>query len=259
MGLFTRLFGKKKTPEEKARKQEIAEQGLKSDEEFSASQRAAKEKEAELAKAAKEAELAEVDQNEETVKEEGAEEKKAAPQRKQTVKSAAAPAAKKPVKSKEAVKEKVQKAPIEENKVEETIAESKPSRSGKFEIKKSKDGRFVFNLYASNYVIIATSQVYSSSTAAMNGIKSVIANAPTAPIEDQTLKSFEAHTYPKWELYQDKGGQYRFRLCASNGSCVCHSQGYTTKNACKNGIDSIIRSSQNAEIDKTYIMNKDEK
>ena len=133
------------------------------------------------------------------------------------------------------------------------LEESKSTRVGKFEIKKSKDGRYVFNLYASNSVIIATSQVYSSSSAAMNGIKSVITNAPTAQIEDQTLKTIATVPYPKWEIYRDKGDQYRFRLCASNGSCVCHSQGYTAKSNCKKGIESIIKFASDAEITKTYL------
>ena len=132
----------------------------------------------------------------------------------------------------------------------------KAVRSGRFEIKKSKDGRFVFNLYASNSVIVATSQVYSSSTAAMNGIKSVIANASTAQIEDQTLKTVTTVSFPKWEIYRDKSEHYRFRLCASNGSCVCHSQGYTSKTNCKKGIESIIKFAPGAEITKTYL-NKD--
>ena len=144
---------------------------------------------------------------------------------------------------------------VKEAKEEVTV--SKNSRNGKFEIKKSKDGRFVFNLYASNNVIVATSQVYSSSSAAMNGIKSVIANASTAPVEDQTLKDFTSVTYPKWEIYKDKGDQYRFRLSASNGSCVVHSQGYTSKANCKKGIESIIKFASDAEITKVYLDKKD--
>lgn len=139
----------------------------------------------------------------------------------------------------------------------ETITESKTTRSGKFEIKKSKDGRFVFNLYASNNVIVATSQVYSSSTSAVNGIKSVVANAASAQIEDQSLKKVTPVPFPKWEIYQDKGEQYRFRLCASNGSCVVHSQGYTSKANCKKGIESIIKFASDAEITKVYLDKKD--
>ena len=128
--------------------------------------------------------------------------------------------------------------------------------TGFFEIKKSKDDRYVFNLYASNNVIIATSQVYSSSQSAINGAKSVIENASKAKIEDQTLKNFTPESFPKWEIYKDKAGQFRFRLSASNGSCVCHSQGYTNKANCKNGIESIIRTAANAKIDKAYLIKK---
>jgi uncharacterized protein YegP (UPF0339 family) len=91
----------------------------------------------------------------------------------------------------------------------------------------------------------------------MNGIKSVIANAASSPIEDQTLKNVTTVPYPKWEIYLDKGDQYRFRLCASNGSCVCHSQGYTSKANCKKGIESIIKFANDAEITKAYLDKKE--
>lgn len=158
---------------------------------------------------------------------------------------------------------KVTKTPVNEAPVEvkttdnSTTTSAQNTRPGRFEIKKSKDGRFVFNLYASNSVIVATSQIYSSSTSAMNGIKSVIANAGSAAIEDQTLKNIVTVPYPKWEIYQDKGEQYRFRLCASNGSCVCHSQGYTSKANCKKGIESIIKFAADAEITKAYLEKKE--
>ena len=127
--------------------------------------------------------------------------------------------------------------------------------TGRFEINRTKDGKkFFFNLYASNKVGIATSQMYSTAQNALNGVRSVITNAPKAFIEDQTLKSYETLPFPKWEIYIDNGGKYRFRLNATNGNCVCHSQGYTSKASCKNGIESIIRSSRNAEIDKAYLI-----
>ena len=146
-----------------------------------------------------------------------------------------------------------------ENKIEISPTNDSNVITGKFEINRAKDGKkYFFNLFATNQIGIASSQMYSTSQSALNGVKSVIANAPKAPIEDQTLKTYETLPYPKWEIYLDQGGKYRFRLNASNGNCVCHSQGYTTKNACKNGIDSIIRSSKNAIIQKTYISSKDE-
>ena len=149
----------------------------------------------------------------------------------------------------------IKKEHKQEKKTElaKTKSSDKKSSKGFFEIKKAKDGRCVFNLYAANRVIIATSQIYSSSQSALSGIKSVIANCEKAMVEDTTLKDAKTLPYPKWEIYTDKAGAYRFRLNASNGSCICHSQGYTTKASCKNGIDSIIRTAKDASIDKAYL------
>ncbi len=48
----------------------------------------------------------------------------------------------------------------------------------------------------------------------------------------------------KFEIYKDKTQQFRFRLKANNGQIILASEGYTTKEACKNGIQSIVKNSQ---------------
>ena len=122
------------------------------------------------------------------------------------------------------------------------VQESRESANGKWEINRAKDGRFFFSLYASNHVVIAYSQIYSSLTAVTTGINSVIANASKSETEDTTLKKSASIPCPKWEIYYDKAQQYRFRLYAPNGLCICHSShGYSTKGGCKGGIDSIKR------------------
>ncbi len=165
-------------------------------------------------------------------------------------KSATAPAETK------SVEPKASKAKNTEDAASTAPTAKERTQAGFFEIKKSRDDRYVFNLYASNRVIIATSQIYSSSQAAQNGINSVIANAEKAGIEDNSLKNPTAQPFPKWEIYRDKAEQFRFRLYASNGSCICHSQGYTSKASCKNGIESIIRTAKTASVDKSYLIKK---
>ena len=141
-----------------------------------------------------------------------------------------------------------------EVKEADTVKESKASLNGKFDIKKAKDGRFFFSLYASNGIVIAYSQMYSSLSAVNTGIKSIINNMDKAGIEDTTLKKTVALPYPKWEIYIDKAGEYRFRLYASNGQCVCHSShGYASKSGCKGGIDSIRRFATDAKVNKTFL------
>jgi uncharacterized protein YegP (UPF0339 family) len=119
---------------------------------------------------------------------------------------------------------------------------------GKFIIKKTNTG-FVFHLKASNMQTVCTSQVYASLATCKAGCESVRKNCGSAT-EDQTLQKFEPLKNPKYEIYLDKAGEYRFRLKASNGENILSSQGYTTKAACKNGIASIAKNASDATIEK---------
>lgn len=117
---------------------------------------------------------------------------------------------------------------------------------GKFVVKKTNTG-IKFDLKATNGQVIATSEVYSSKDACLNGIASVTKNAPVAGIEDQTVEGFETVKNPKFEVYQDKAGEYRFRLTATNGQIIAVSEGYKQKDSCMNGIDSVKRNVEDAE------------
>ncbi|MBE5864386.1 MAG: DUF1508 domain-containing protein [Lachnospiraceae bacterium] len=109
---------------------------------------------------------------------------------------------------------------------------------GKFVIKETKTG-IKFDLKAGNGEVIATSEVYSTEAACKNGIASVTKNAPVAAIEDQTVEGFATAKNPKFEIYTDKGGEYRFRLKAANGQIIATSEGYKAKKSCENGIESV--------------------
>ncbi|MEQ8658518.1 MAG: YegP family protein [Hyphomicrobiales bacterium] len=56
----------------------------------------------------------------------------------------------------------------------------------RFEKKKSKNGKSMFNLKASNGQVIGTSEMYESEASCDNGIASVMKNAPDAKVDDQT-------------------------------------------------------------------------
>lgn len=106
-----------------------------------------------------------------------------------------------------------------------------------------------FDLKATNGQGIATSEVYDSRAACISGIESVRKNAPSARVEDQTVSGYKTVSNPKFELYGDKSGQYRFRLRARNGKVIAISEGYTTKAACENGIESVQRNAAEAEVE----------
>jgi uncharacterized protein YegP (UPF0339 family) len=120
---------------------------------------------------------------------------------------------------------------------------------GKFVVKTTKTG-FVFNLKAGNGEVIAVSEVYTTESACMKGIESVRKNSVEAKLEDQTVTDFEKVTNPKFEVYTDKSGEYRFRLKARNGEIIAVGEGYKAKASCLNGIDSIRRNAPDAEVVK---------
>ena len=118
---------------------------------------------------------------------------------------------------------------------------------GKFVIKTTKTG-IKFDLKATNGQVIATSEVYTTAAACKNGIASVAKNAPVANVEDQTVEGFATEKNPKFEIYTDKAGEFRFRLKATNGQVIAVSEGYTTHAACENGVASVKKNSVDAEV-----------
>ena len=118
---------------------------------------------------------------------------------------------------------------------------------GKFVIKTTKAG-VKFDLKAGNGEVIATSEVYTTEAACRSGIASVQKAAPAAAVEDQTVENFEAQKHPKFEVYTDKAGEYRFRLKASNGQIIAVGEGYKAKVGCLNGIESVKKNAPGASI-----------
>lgn len=118
---------------------------------------------------------------------------------------------------------------------------------GKFVVKKTNTG-IKFDLKATNGQVIATSEVYSSKESCMKGIESVKKNAPAAAVEDQSVEGFQTEKNPKFEIYVDKAGEYRFRLKATNGQIIAVGEGYTTHANCMNGVESVKKNAPDAEV-----------
>ena len=133
-----------------------------------------------------------------------------------------------------------------EEEAEEIPEEEKPVCNGKYIVKETASG-IKFSLAAGNNQIIGVSEIYSSRAAMEKGIESVRKNAPTANLEDLTAEPVVPATCPKFEIYNDKAGEFRFRLKARNGEIILASEGYKTKASCENGIES-VRKNAPAEI-----------
>lgn len=117
---------------------------------------------------------------------------------------------------------------------------------GKFVVRKTNTG-FKFDLKATNGQVIATSEVYTTEASCLKGVESVKNNC-VGEIEDQTIENFATVKHPKFEVYTDKAGEFRFRLKARNGEIIATSEGYTTKPNCLNGVESVKKNAPEAEI-----------
>ncbi|MGD8414386.1 MAG: YegP family protein [Candidatus Latescibacterota bacterium] len=106
-------------------------------------------------------------------------------------------------------------------------------KNPKFELYKTKAGKFRFRLYAVNGQIILTSQSYASKATAKKGIASVQKNAASEA-------QFERGTA--------KNGQLYFNLIAANKQVVGTSQMYASKATCTNGIKAVMRDAPKAGI-----------
>ena len=53
-----------------------------------------------------------------------------------------------------------------------------------------------------------------------------------------------------FEVYQDAKGEYRFRLKASNGQVIAVSEGYSSQEACLNGVESVRKNAENAKVEE---------
>ncbi len=105
--------------------------------------------------------------------------------------------------------------------------------AGKFDLKKSPSGKFMFNLKAGNGQIILTSELYESKSAAENGIESVKKNAG----DDG-----------RYERKESKKGEPFFVLKAANGQVIGKSEMYSGNSAMENGIESVKTNGPSAEV-----------
>lgn len=112
------------------------------------------------------------------------------------------------------------------------------------------DTGYKFDLYAANGQTIAGSEVYETLAACRKGAESVRKCALFAHLEDQTAEEFKSMPHPKFQIFRDRAGRFRFRLKARNGKVVAVSEGYLTKAGCENGIRSVRENAPDAEVEE---------
>lgn len=118
----------------------------------------------------------------------------------------------------------------------------------KFIIKNTKTG-IKFDLNIDGH-IVCTSEVYTALENCKKGIESVKKNSALNKIEDLSIENKERVTFPKFQVYEDKAGKFRFRLCASNGQIVAVSEDFVKKDDCLKVINLIVKKASKADIVK---------
>jgi uncharacterized protein YegP (UPF0339 family) len=106
--------------------------------------------------------------------------------------------------------------------------------AGKFVIRKTEKGNFVFNLKAANGQVILTSQPYSDKRGAMNGIESARNNAGNEA-------NFERRTA--------SNGQPYFVLKAANKQIIGQSEMYSAAPNMEKGIASVMKNASDAKLE----------
>lgn len=105
--------------------------------------------------------------------------------------------------------------------------------SGTFELFKSRNDKFMFNLKARNGQVILSSQMYEAKAGAINGIESVRAHAAHEQRYERAV-SAQAEPY--------------FVLKAGNGEVIGRSQTYSSNAAMENGIASVRANAPDAQV-----------
>lgn len=106
--------------------------------------------------------------------------------------------------------------------------------AGKYELKKTSNGEFMFNLKAGNGEVILTSERYAAKSGAQNGIESVRVNSPHDSRYDRRASS---------------AGQPYFVLKAGNGEIIGKSEMYSSASARDNGIESVKTNGSTTTVD----------
>ena len=120
----------------------------------------------------------------------------------------------------------------------------------KFVIRENEQEEIDYILKTDSGRVILHSRNYASDNACRKGIASVTRNSRTKNFEDCTVKkSGKFIKHPKYEIYGESEGEFKFRLKASNGQVVGTSSGYSTKEACLADIEELRKHGSSAIVD----------
>ena len=130
--------------------------------------------------------------------------------------------------------------------------------NGTLQVYEDKHGLWQFKLFAANKRLIVTSANYTSEASCTNAANSFKRFATISPVVILEEDSEHLMEEIKLEALADKkggkltinavGGEYDFKLLASNGVVLCSSSDYKTKTAITGGINSVKEAIKNGKF-----------
>lgn len=144
----------------------------------------------------------------------------------------------------------VAEAPAEKREVTEIKDETPPVPvEAKYVIKVLKSGAYKFELTSPAGKCIVKSGEYTLKRSCVSGIQSVQKNGSTKNIEDRTAAKIVKMPNPKYEIFLDEAGKYRFNLKAPNGYVILTSSAYSSVKSCTRVIENVIEYSSTEKIE----------
>lgn len=144
-----------------------------------------------------------------------------------------------------------QKEELESKIAEEEIRKrSQWKDSGSYSIIKTATG-VRFSLRKSTGEVLMNSEVYTSVDSCVRGIEAM-QKASVGEIEDQTDPDAPKKKHPKYEIYTDRAGFYRFRLKAKNGEILSVSNGYRSMESCVAELSEAKKIARNSALENSY-------
>jgi len=126
--------------------------------------------------------------------------------------------------------------------------------SPKFQVYKSPSKKTRFRLRGDDNKIVAIGAVYKTHAGCVSGIRNVQKNSG-ARIEDLTKRSGPKIPNPKYQIYKEASGVFRFRLKAANGDIIAIGEKCETKDGCFKGIE-VVKTSSEATVEDRFSRKK---
>lgn len=110
-----------------------------------------------------------------------------------------------------------------------------------FEIYQDNGGEYRWRLTSGSDLIADSGEGYSSKSGVREAVDRVQKDAGNADV-------LEAGT-PHFEVFEDRGGEWRWRMIASNGRIVADSgEGYSSKSAARRAIENVQSDAEVADV-----------